>query len=99
MSEIVLDHAEAARELTRMVTDGDEQRRVHRSRAPELEPGAAGRDFTDRGEAIARMLRHLHGIGGRRLDVVVATADAARKQVQAFRETDGDFADSLGRRR
>lgn len=99
MSEIVLDHAAALRELSRMVTDGAEQRRVHQARTPELAASAAGRDFGDRGAAIAQMLQRLHAVGRQRIDAVTATADAARAQVRVFRETDTDFAATLGRRR
>ncbi len=99
MSEIVLDHAAAVRELARVIADGDEQLRAHQSRMPELAASAAGRDFADRGAAIGQMLQRLHSVGRQRIDAVLSTAEAAAAQVRVFRDVDESLADSFGRPR
>lgn len=95
MAELELDHGAALVELSRLLTDGDEQHRRHQARTPALAPAAAGQAFADRGVAIAAMLERLHTLGRERIDAVRTTAAAAHRQVVVFRDVDLDFAGSL----
>lgn len=96
MSGLFLDHAGALEALQSLASDGEEQLARHTSVSPSLPATAAGRDFADRGAAIAAMLQRLHDTGTERIDAVLTTADAAAGQVQALRDVDKQLADDLG---
>lgn len=96
MSELFLDHAGALHSLNRLVADGEEQLARHTSTSPALPAAAAGRDFADRGAAIAAMLQRLHATGTERIDAVRATARAAAAQVRVLRDVDEHLSDELG---
>lgn len=95
MSGFFLDHAGALDALQRLVADGEEQHTRHLSTRPVLPATAAGRDFTDRGAAIAAMLQRVHDTGTERIDAVRTTADAAVAQVRVLRDVDTQLAAEL----
>ncbi|AKK07929.1 hypothetical protein HCH15_05070 [Corynebacterium testudinoris] len=84
MSGIHLDLHEALAVLARLQADGEDQHRRHVATSPSFPIAAAGRDFADRGQAIAHMLQRVHNAGTLRIDAVRATADAGVAQVQVY---------------
>ncbi|QGU03787.1 hypothetical protein [Corynebacterium comes] len=96
MSELFLDHTGALQALNHLVADGEEQLARHISTSPALPATTAGRDFTDRGTAIAALLQRLHDVGAERIDAVRATAEAAASQVRVLRDVDKQLAADLG---
>lgn len=96
MSGLFLDHAGALETLHRLAADGEEQLARHSSTSPALPASAAGRDFADRGAAVAAMLQRLHDTGAERIDAVRATADAAAGQVRVLGDVDKQMATDLG---
>ncbi|MDO5670779.1 MAG: hypothetical protein Q4G50_12365 [Corynebacterium sp.] len=95
MSGIELEHTAALAALTHLLNDSEEQQRLHAQSEPSLPAAACGRDFTDRGAAIAEMLRGIHAAGTSRIDALRDTTDAAATQVRVLRDVDKQFGGEL----
>lgn len=95
MSGISLEHTTALTALTHLLTDSEEQQRLQSQSQPALPAAACGRDFADRGAAIAEMLRGIHAAGTTRIDALRATTDAAARQVRVLRDVDKQFGGEL----
>ena len=88
MSGIHLDHGAALQALSRLLLDGEEQRRRHLLTRPTLPATACGRDFAAQGARIAAMLHRVHDTGRERIDALRTTAEAAVAQVRVFGDVD-----------
>ncbi|GAB2501163.1 hypothetical protein CATRI_02295 [Corynebacterium atrinae] len=96
MSGINLDLQEALAVLSRLRADGDEQHQRHVSTSPSYPVSAAGRDFADRGQAIAHALQRVHLTGTQCIDAVRTTTEASVAQVRVYGSTDALGAADLG---
>ncbi len=88
MSGIHLDQGAALQSLSRLLLEGEEQRRRHLRTRPVLPVAACGRNFAAQGEQIAEMLHRVHDTGREHIDALRTTAEAAVAQVRVFGDVD-----------
>lgn len=84
MADLELNINDALAMLGKLTDEASQQSTIHASRSPALAASSAGRDFVDRGAALAEVLQEIYDKGARRLALIEETSNQATAQVRAY---------------
>lgn len=94
--DVDLDLSEARRELLQLIDATETQLTRHSRTRPNFPAGAAGRDFADRGAALASMFEQVHEKIHARMAHTLAVAESGIAEVHTLQNTDEQTSRNFG---